>query len=181
MIAAGGSLHVCGIAQATGLPACWGQQGQANALVLTPPAIPMKNISSGQDFSCGLRMDNGHATCWGVDVFDSLAAPQGVAYVDPDSVETIRAPFETTVKGRLTVGGSTSMAFSMCPMANIGKCLLVTEQPVRLRPTVHSYVGAADRQTRPINSDRPSPRRVFTRRYRWVATTPAQCAKAMVR
>ncbi|MEE2786438.1 MAG: MopE-related protein [Myxococcota bacterium] len=84
-IAAGTSPHICVLARETGLPICWGQEGQVDARVLMPPAIPMRAISSGENFSCGLRRDNGEAICWGTNVRDALTAPVGIAYQAIDS------------------------------------------------------------------------------------------------
>lgn len=68
---AASSTHVCAIRAADGLPVCWGDDREGQ--VRRAPAEPLRDLSVGAGWSCGLR-DDGNAVCWG----DPAAiAPQG--------------------------------------------------------------------------------------------------------
>ena len=81
-IAAGMSAHMCAIDTRDDLVRCW---GTADIQAREAPQVPMTLISAGHNFSCGLRLDNAQAMCWGRDLNDVLRVPRDIAFTDLDS------------------------------------------------------------------------------------------------
>lgn len=67
-----GWLHTCGIKAEDGKVLCWGENwaGQTTPI----PDGVYSSVSSGWDFSCGLRVD-GRVICWGSDEFGQSSPP----------------------------------------------------------------------------------------------------------
>lgn len=84
-----GAFHSCGIALVGDGPEtavrCWGECYNCNDGAPASVVYGYTSIAAGADFTCALRMDNGHAECWGRDAnaifLRNLQPPSGVAFV----------------------------------------------------------------------------------------------------
>jgi hypothetical protein len=56
-----GGAHACGLRD-SGQVACW---GDADAVVLSPPATTFSSIDAHGGYSCGVRASDGNVLCWG--------------------------------------------------------------------------------------------------------------------
>ncbi|HEX6764330.1 MAG TPA: choice-of-anchor Q domain-containing protein, partial [Polyangiaceae bacterium] len=68
-----GTLHHCALAL-TQYPQCWGYASPATTFL---PNFPLKNISSGNDHGCGVKLEDDTAYCWGANSGGQASPPSG--------------------------------------------------------------------------------------------------------
>ena len=75
----GGELQAgeCGVNNACALRSdyyvvCWGQSDWGAA---SPPSITFSQVSAGNQYACGVRMDNRLVACWGRNQYGQMNAP----------------------------------------------------------------------------------------------------------